>query len=102
MHLTADDCAIVESPDLSDPACSKHELRLIKMNGFPEVENDEATASVIEKVLQNGIVYHTIRHPLPKYVQRRPYPGSIGNAVIAGSSWCFALVNQCCTSFVGA
>lgn len=35
-------------------------------------------------------------------VQSQTYPGSTGNAVSQGSSVWIALVNQCCTSLVGA
>lgn len=60
---------LVISLNLTDAKLDRHEICLFAVADTPEVMDERGLAVIVEDLLQSGYVHHTIRHPLPKWIQ---------------------------------
>lgn len=56
---------LVATLDLTTAPPIKHDVCLIAFDIIPEITDSSALAMVVDDLLQNSKIFHTIRHPLP-------------------------------------
>ena len=72
-EFSASGVALVDSLNLGHQAYATHDVCLFATNEYRGIDDQNTIARITEDILGSGNIYHTIRHPLPKYLYERRY-----------------------------
>ena len=63
--IPTDGMVLVASLDLTNSSLLKHDICLIAFDIAPNIAGDSGLAAVVDELLKDRKIFHTIRHPLP-------------------------------------
>ena len=56
--------------NLTTDGSDRHDICLFAVADIPELAGDKELAVIVEDLLQSGYGHHTIRHPIPRWLER--------------------------------